>query len=217
MTTEEKPTEPHVHGENCNHDHDHDHENEQDDHEGDDAQGSNRGEKKFRKAMSKMGLKPVTGINRVTIKKGKAFVISIDDPDVWKSPGSENAYIIFGKPNMDGLGGSAGQSEVNQFQSPVNPEGAQQAAQQVGSEQAQDVSGEEVSEEGLSADNIKMVMEYTKCTKTEAIKALRETNDDSVNAIMKLTKWDVMCINFMTFRGICSFCWYFLLIGSKIC
>jgi hypothetical protein len=38
---------------------------------------------------------------------------------------------------------------------------------------------------------------------------LRETNDDSVNAIMKLTKWDVMCINFMTFRGICSFCWYF--------
>lgn len=31
-------------------------------------------------------------------------------------------------------------------------------------------------------------MEYTKCSKTEAIKALRETNDDSVNAIMKLTK-----------------------------
>lgn len=80
--------------------------------------------------MSKMGLKPVSGINRVTIKKGKAFVISIDDPDVWKSPGSENAYIIFGKPNMDGLGGSAGQSEVNQFRPPVNPEGAQEQAQQ---------------------------------------------------------------------------------------
>ena len=37
-------------------------------------------------------------------------------------------------------------------------------------------------------------MEYTKCSKTEAIKALRETNDDSVNAIMKLTKW--LFINF---------------------
>ena len=190
MTTEEKPTEPHVHGENCSHDHDHedhDQEHEHEEHEGDDLTG-NRGEKKFRKAMSKMGLKPVTGINRVTIKKGKAFVISIDDPDVWKSPGSENAYIIFGEPNMDGLGGSAGQSEVNQFQSPVNPEGVQQPAQQVGTEQAQEVSGEDVSEEGLTPDNIKMVMEYTKCTKTEAIKALRETNDDSVNAIMKLTK-----------------------------
>ena len=38
--------------------------------------------------MGKMGLKPVGGINRVTIKKGKNFVISIDDPDVWKSPGN---------------------------------------------------------------------------------------------------------------------------------
>lgn len=37
-----------------------------------------------------------------------------------------------------------------------------------------------------------MVMEYTKCSKTEAIKALRETNDDSVNAIMKLTKWMIV-------------------------
>jgi NACalpha-BTF3-like transcription factor len=38
--------------------------------------------------MSKMGLKAVSGINRVTLKKGKAFAIIIDDPDVWKSPGA---------------------------------------------------------------------------------------------------------------------------------
>jgi nascent polypeptide-associated complex subunit alpha len=92
--------------------------------------------------MSKMGLKPVSGINRVTIKKGKAFVISIDDPDVWKSPGSENAYIIFGKPNMDGLGGSAGQSEVNQFRPPVNPEGAQEATQQATTTATEETTGE---------------------------------------------------------------------------
>ena len=182
MTTEEKPTE-HVHGENCNHDHEHEHEEEHDE-----GLGPNRGDKKFKKAMTKMGLKPVSGINRVTIKKGKAFVISIDDPDVWKSPGSENAYIIFGKPNMDGLGGSAGQSEVNQFRPPVNPEGATEQVPVSTTEAAEQVSGEEVSEEGLNPDNIKMVMEYTKCSKAEAIKALRETNDDSVNAIMKLTK-----------------------------
>lgn len=58
--------------------------------------------------MGKMGLKQVTGINRITIKKGKAFVISIDDPDVWKTPGAESAYVIFGKPNLDGMG--AGQN-----------------------------------------------------------------------------------------------------------
>ena len=88
---------------------------------------SNRGEKKFKKAMSKMGLKPVTGINRVTIKKGKAFVISIDDPDVWKTPGNENSYIIFGKPNMDGMQGQQGGVEVDKFKTPVVPEGGEVA------------------------------------------------------------------------------------------
>lgn len=40
---------------------------------------------------------------------------------MWKSPGAESAYVIFGKPNLDGMG--AGQNEVNQFTNPVNPEG----------------------------------------------------------------------------------------------
>ena len=75
--------------------------------------------------MGKMGLKPYAGINRVTIKKGKNFIISIDDPDVWTSPGNESAYIIFGKPNLDGL--QAGQNEMDQYKNPINPEGAQEA------------------------------------------------------------------------------------------
>ena len=82
-----------------------------------------------------MGLKPVTGINRVTIKKGKAFVISIDDPDVWKTPGNENSYIIFGKPNMDGMGqqGSGiGDVEAEKFKNPVIPEGAEEGKKEEG-------------------------------------------------------------------------------------
>ena len=56
--------------------------------------------------MTKLGMKPVTGINRVTVRKGKSFMFSIDDPEVLKSPGADNTYVIFGKPNMDsGLGG----------------------------------------------------------------------------------------------------------------
>ena len=49
-------------------------------------------------------------------------MISIDDPDVWKSPDSQNAYIVFGKPNMDGMGG--GQQMAQDFKPPVNLEGA---------------------------------------------------------------------------------------------
>ena len=42
----------------------------------------------------------------------------------------------------------------------------------------------EVSEEGLAADAIEMVMSHTKCTRKQAVKALRETNGDSVTAII---------------------------------
>lgn len=51
-----------------------------------------------------------------------------------------------------------------------------------------ETSSEEVDETGLTPDNIKMVMEYTSCSRAEAVRVLRETGDDSVNAIMKLTK-----------------------------
>lgn len=97
---EQPEQEEHEHGSDCDHDHDHD--------DIDPTKKGSRGEKKFKKALGKMGLKPCPGINRVTIKKGKNFIISIDDPDVWKSPGNESAYIIFGKPNLDGL--QAGQN-----------------------------------------------------------------------------------------------------------
>ena len=81
--TETQETQPkieeHVHGENCSHDHGHDHEHHEDaksDSDSDDGntdpnKKSSRAEKKFKKAMVKLGLKPLTGINRVTVKKGK--------------------------------------------------------------------------------------------------------------------------------------------------
>lgn len=58
------------------------------------AKKSNRGEKKFKKAMQKLGMKPITGINRVTIKKGKTVLLYIDDPEILKSPTADNSYIV---------------------------------------------------------------------------------------------------------------------------
>ena len=79
----------HAHGHE-GHDHDHDHDGQKGD------KKSSRGEKKFKKAMTKLGMKPVPGINRVTIKKAKSLLLYIDDPEILKNPGSDNSYIIFG-------------------------------------------------------------------------------------------------------------------------
>ncbi len=87
---------------------------------------------------------------------------------MWKSPGAESAYVIFGKPNLDGMG--AGQNEVNQFTNPVNPEGLTAAKAEGKAEGKAETAkveeaAEDLSEEGLSPENIKMVMEYGKCSK----------------------------------------------------
>ena len=55
-----------------------------------------RGEKKARKIMSKLGLKQVTGVSRVTIRKAKNILFVINKPDVYKNPASDT-YIVFGK------------------------------------------------------------------------------------------------------------------------
>ena len=43
------------------------------------------------------------------------------------------------------------------------------------------------SEKGITPNNIDMVMEHTSCSRNDAIKALRESNDDMINAVMKLS------------------------------
>ncbi len=54
-----------------------------------------RGEKKARKIMSKLGLKQVAGVSRVTIRKSKNILFVINKPDVYKNPASDT-YIVFG-------------------------------------------------------------------------------------------------------------------------
>lgn len=78
-----------------------------------------RGEKKARKLMSKLGLKPVSilvtrrldtivdvrfmfqvqGVNRVTIRKSKNILFVINKPDVYKNPASDT-YIVFGEAKV---------------------------------------------------------------------------------------------------------------------
>ena len=49
--------------------------------------------------------------------------------------------------------------------------------------------GEPLDEAGLTPTHINMVMEHTNCSRNIAIQALRDNNDDMINAVMSLTKW----------------------------
>jgi len=62
----------------------------------------NRGEKKCRKALMKLGMKPFSGITRVTLRRRDGGIFVINDPEVLRSPeGEGNSYICFGKIEVD--------------------------------------------------------------------------------------------------------------------
>lgn len=77
----------------------------------------NRNEKKARKAVQKLGMKPVPSIVRVTVKKSKNILFVISKPDVHKSP-SSNTYVIFGEAKIEDLSAQAQQQAAERFSQP---------------------------------------------------------------------------------------------------
>merc|ERR1712066_82517 len=114
---------------------------------------ASRGEKKFKKSLTKMGMKPVTGINRVTLKTTKNFILYIEDPDILKSP--ENSYVIFGEAKfLDFTGNLAGEKAAN-FQKPEEAtikEVTEQTEAKV--EEVQEEEGEDEDQGDIPEDKI---------------------------------------------------------------
>ena len=75
----------------------------------------NRGEKKCRKSLLKLGMKQLTGITRVTLKKRDGLIFVINDPEVLKSGSNENSYAIFGELKLEDPNTRLTQNAAKQF------------------------------------------------------------------------------------------------------
>jgi nascent polypeptide-associated complex subunit alpha len=149
-----------------------------------------RSEKKSRKAMQKLGMKPVQGIIRVTVKKSKNILFVIKSPDVFKTssdnPKSPATYIVFGKAEIEDLSAQATSAAVEQFKAPG-------AGLDMGSEDAPKIEAvdgdDEVDEDAgdLDENDIELVVKQACVSKAKAIKALKQNDNDVVNAIMALS------------------------------
>lgn len=144
----------------------------------------NRQEKKARKAMQKLGMKQIPGINRVTVKKAKNILFVISQPDVFKSPASDT-YIIFGEAKIEDINSQAVAAAAEQFKAPdaTAAEVAQAADAGAAAEEEEE---EEVDDTGLDPDEIQTIMNQAGCNKAKAVKALRK-NKNIVDAILELT------------------------------
>jgi nascent polypeptide-associated complex subunit alpha len=157
------------------------------------AKQQNRNEKKSRKAMQKLGMRPVPGVLRVTVKKSKNVLFVIHKPDVFKSPGADT-YVVFGEAKSEDSSAASQAAAAKQFQQPAAPAAAaSDAIPELTSvaEEADDAgAGEEaaVDETGVEPKDIELVMSQAGCSRAAAVKALKDNEGDLVNSIMSLTK-----------------------------
>ncbi|CAL1377109.1 unnamed protein product [Linum trigynum] len=140
-----------------------------------------RSEKKSRKAMLKLGMKPMTGVSRVTVKKSKNILFVISKPDVFKSPTSDT-YIVFGEAKIEDISSQLQTQAAEQFKAPDLSHVIQKPET---SAMAQD--DEEVDETGVEPKDIELVMTQAGVSRPQAVKSLKAADGDIVSAIMELT------------------------------
>ncbi|CAO1629438.1 unnamed protein product [Jaminaea pallidilutea] len=163
------------------------------------ASVQNRGERKSRKSLQGIGLKKVSGITRVTMKRPRGHLYVVQQPEVYKSSQSD-CYIVFGEAKPEDMSAAA-QAQAAQAQMAQQEaqermlseqfansmaqggESAQGKKKEAEEEEEEDES-EPIDEEGVDAKDIELVMQQVSCSRRKAVKALKESNGDLINAIM---------------------------------
>ena len=145
-----------------------------------------KSEKKVRKAISKLGMVKMEGVNRVTMKQKDNYILCVKDPEVYTSPQNENNFIIFGELTFEDPEKKMSQEAIAQMKKEgdklktVTEKPVEQKVEVVPEEEG------EVSEEGLDKEAIETVMTEGNCTRQQAIKALRAHNGDPVEALLEI-------------------------------
>merc|ERR1711971_299650 len=147
-----------------------------------------RGEKKARKIMSKLGLKQITGVCRVTIRKSKNILFVISKPDVYKNPASDT-YIVFGEAKIEDPTQQAQMEAAQKFKQAEVPPSELGGTGTTGpaaiaEEEEEDA---EVDASGVEEKDIELVMSQANVPRSKAVRALKNNSNDIVNAIMELT------------------------------
>ncbi|XP_028359943.1 NAC-alpha domain-containing protein 1 isoform X1 [Phyllostomus discolor] len=150
-----------------------------------------RSEKKARKAMSKLGLRQIQGVTRITIQKSKNILFVIAKPDVFKSPASDT-YVVFGEAKIEDLSQQVHRAAAEKFKVPTEPsalvpESVPGPRVRPECEEEEEGEEEEVDEAGLELRDIELVMAQANVSRAKAVRALRDNQSDIVNAIMELT------------------------------
>jgi len=173
--------------------HDNEHDN---DHEEDPTSAAaldkiqSRSERKARKALLGLGLKKVPGITRVTLRRPKNVLFVLATPEVYKSPNSD-CYIVFGEAKIEDMNSQAQLSAAQQLASGGNAAPSLEQSGVDAEDDDDDIPDLEapeddgpVDETGVDPKDIDLVMQQVNCTRAKAVRVLKESGGDLINAIM---------------------------------
>ncbi|KAG6868271.1 hypothetical protein C0993_005556 [Termitomyces sp. T159_Od127] len=181
-----------VHSDNSEHEHDHGHDHDHD-HEEDPTSVAalekiqSRSERKARKALLGLGLKKVPGITRVTLRRPKNVLFVLASPDVYKSPNSD-CYIVFGEAKIEDMNSQAQIPTAQPMASSAQTleqsgAGADDDDDAIPELEAPEDDGP-VDETGVDPKDIDLVMAQVNCSRAKAVRVLKESGGDLINAIM---------------------------------
>ena len=146
---------------------------------------SGKAEKKVRKALSKLGMVKVEGVNRVTMKQKDNYILYVKDPEVFSSPQNPNSFIIFGEVTFEDHEKKLTQEAIENLKK--EGEKLKTVTEKKEEPKVEVVpEGEELNEEGLEKEAIETVMNEGNCSRAVAIKVLRAHNGDPVEALLEV-------------------------------
>ncbi|KDQ16374.1 hypothetical protein BOTBODRAFT_31061 [Botryobasidium botryosum FD-172 SS1] len=167
--------------------HDHDHGSDGDEHGAGNVENldkvQSRAERKARKALIATGLKRVPDITRVTLRRAKNVLFVVATPDVYKSPNSD-CYIVFGEVKTE--------DSNSQAQAHIPAAQASHAEHTADDDDDDDIPAleapveeeGEIDETGVDPKDIDLIMAQVGCSRAKAVKVLKESEGDLINAIM---------------------------------
>lgn len=186
-----------VHSDHSDHEHEeHSHEHEHE-HEEDPTSTAalekiqSRAERKARKALLALGLKKVPGITRVTLRRPKNILFVLAAPDVYKSSNSD-CYIVFGEAKIEDMNSQAQLSAAQQLATAGSNVVSTLENANLGragdEEKTPEIETPEddgpVDETGVDPKDIDLVMAQVNCSRAKAVRVLKESGGDLINAIM---------------------------------
>ncbi|KAJ7273585.1 NAC domain-containing protein [Mycena haematopus] len=151
-----------------------------------------RSERKARKALLGLGLKKVPNITRVTLRRPKNVLFVLASPEVFKAPNSD-CYIVFGEAKIEDMTSQAQLSAQQQY---AGGPGAQNIDHSGVADEDDDDDDDDIpeleapdddaalDETGVEAKDIELVMAQVNCSRAKAVRALKESGGDLINAIM---------------------------------